>query len=100
MHLLICLMHETAIYFRGLFFGFKKYEDKRTMILVRSQDENVLPAMIIWIVISFIGEIAFFAVEASYQNKPNNFDIVISAIDNTQTYEAPTLKKAPETEKT
>lgn len=107
MHLLICLMYEMAIFLRGLFFGFKKYTNKRTMILVRNHDENVLPVMIIGLVTTFIGGIAFFSVEASYQNKPNTFDLISSALDTPQMYEAPRTKEptnfrepALETEKT
>lgn len=93
LHLLICFTYETAIFFRGLFFGFKKYANKRTMILVRNHEERVLPAMIIGIVVTFIGGIAVFSVETSYQNKPNTFDIIASAMDTAQINEMPKVKE-------
>lgn len=95
MHLLICFMYEMAIFLRGLFFGFKKYTNKRTMILVRNHDERFLPIMIIGMVVTIVGGIASLSVEASYQNKPNTFDLISSAIDTPQMYQAPNTKESP-----
>lgn len=95
-HLLICFLYKTALFFYGLFGGFKGKKNTQLTLLVRARDEKILPPIIIGSILSIIMGVAFFSVGNIYQNKPNTFDLIANAVNETQTYEAPKkIEKAP-----
>jgi hypothetical protein len=91
-HLLICFLYKTALFFYGLFGGFKGKKNTQLTLLIRARDEKILPPMIIGSILFIIMSLAVFSMGTVYQSKPNTFDLIANALDTTQTYEAPKVK--------
>jgi hypothetical protein len=95
-HVLILFLHQTAVFAQRLVFGFKSKPRRRITVLSRSNEERVIPSIIIAAVILTISGLSFFTLRASFLHKPNTIDTIIStANDANDVWAASEIKILP-----